>query len=100
MGSLPKDELTAADVRAIIAKGWSSRGGDPASEGADIELPENCYGLDKVPHGWLFPQGLLISVELSLTVQSTRLYTMAELVRLGPVCERAYPRSLSLGLGE
>jgi sterol 3beta-glucosyltransferase len=48
-----------ADVRAIIAKGWSSRGGDPAKEGEDIELPSSCYGLEKVPHGWLFPKSML-----------------------------------------
>ncbi|WVQ77692.1 hypothetical protein IAR50_007382 [Cryptococcus sp. DSM 104548] len=45
-----------ADVRAIIAKGWSSRGGDPAKEGEDIEFPANCYGVDKIPHAWLFPR--------------------------------------------
>ncbi|RXK41092.1 hypothetical protein M231_01495 [Tremella mesenterica] len=43
-------------VRAIIAKGWSSRGGDPAKEGENIEFPDSCYGLEKVPHGWLFPK--------------------------------------------
>jgi sterol 3beta-glucosyltransferase len=47
----------AADVRAIIAKGWSSRGGDPAKEGGNIEFPDSCFGLEKVPHGWLFPRG-------------------------------------------
>ena len=45
-----------AGVRAIIAKGWSSRGGDPSKEGEQIEMPPSCYGLDKVPHGWLFPR--------------------------------------------
>jgi sterol 3beta-glucosyltransferase len=49
-----------ADVRAIIAKGWSSRGGDPAKEGGNIEFPDSCFGLEKVPHGWLFPRGMLI----------------------------------------
>jgi len=44
-------------VRAIIAKGWSSRGGDPAKEGGNIEFPDSCFGLEKVPHGWLFPRG-------------------------------------------
>lgn len=43
-------------VRAIIAKGWSSRGGDPAKEGEAIDMPDSCYGLEKVPHGWLFPR--------------------------------------------
>jgi sterol 3beta-glucosyltransferase len=50
------DDLTSAGVRAIIAKGWSSRGGDPELEGEDIVFPESCYGLDKVPHAWLFPK--------------------------------------------
>ncbi|WVF72866.1 hypothetical protein IAT40_007684 [Kwoniella sp. CBS 6097] len=45
-----------AGVRAIIAKGWSSRGGDPATEGEDIEFPASCFGVDKIPHGWLFPK--------------------------------------------
>lgn len=46
-----------ANVWAIIAKGWSSRGGDPAKEGQNITFPESCYGIDKVPHAWLFPRG-------------------------------------------
>ncbi|OCF37991.1 hypothetical protein I316_00215 [Kwoniella heveanensis BCC8398] len=45
-----------AGVRAIIAKGWSSRGGDPATEGEDIEFPASCFGVEKIPHGWLFPK--------------------------------------------
>ncbi|WVR00064.1 hypothetical protein IAU59_007206 [Kwoniella sp. CBS 9459] len=45
-----------AGVRAIIAKGWSSRSGDPATEGEDIEFPASCFGVDKIPHGWLFPK--------------------------------------------
>ncbi|KAK6910724.1 hypothetical protein I203_104756 [Kwoniella mangroviensis CBS 8507] len=45
-----------ADVRAIIAKGWSSRGGDPAKEGEDIAFPASCFGVDKIPHSWLFPK--------------------------------------------
>ncbi|KIR31721.1 sterol 3beta-glucosyltransferase [Cryptococcus deuterogattii MMRL2647] len=45
-----------ANVWAIIAKGWSSRGGDPAKEGQNITFPESCYGIDKVPHAWLFPR--------------------------------------------
>ncbi|WWC71508.1 uncharacterized protein I206_105466 [Kwoniella pini CBS 10737] len=45
-----------ADVRAIIAKGWSSRGGDPAKEGQDIQFPSNCFGVEKIPHSWLFPK--------------------------------------------
>jgi sterol 3beta-glucosyltransferase len=49
-----------ADVRAIIAKGWSSRGGDPANEASSIGFPDSCFALDKVPHGWLFPKSMTI----------------------------------------
>ncbi|OXC68989.1 hypothetical protein AYX13_02600 [Cryptococcus neoformans] len=45
-----------ANVCAIIAKGWSSRGGDPAKEGQNITFPESCYDIDKIPHAWLFPR--------------------------------------------
>lgn len=48
-----------ANVRAIIAKGWSARGSSDKEGGANedpIEYSENCYSLDKVPHGWLFPR--------------------------------------------
>lgn len=45
-----------ADVRAIIAKGWSSRGNDPGKEGEQIQFPESCFALEKVRHGWLFPK--------------------------------------------
>lgn len=51
------DSIFVANVWAIIAKGWSSRGGDPAKEGQNIAFPESCYGIDKVPHAWLFPRG-------------------------------------------
>lgn len=51
------DSIFVANVWAIIAKGWSSRGGDPAKEGQNITFPESCYGIDKVPHAWLFPRG-------------------------------------------
>jgi sterol 3beta-glucosyltransferase len=45
---------STADVRAIVAKGWSTR---DAKEGEDpVQWPDNCYPLDKVPHGWLFPK--------------------------------------------
>ncbi|KAL1413559.1 hypothetical protein Q8F55_001333 [Vanrija albida] len=45
-----------ADVRAIIAKGWSARDADKEKNQEEVEYPENCYPLDKVPHGWLFPK--------------------------------------------
>jgi sterol 3beta-glucosyltransferase len=43
-------------VRAIISKGWSSRMSKPNEKAAEIEIPPQCYMLDKVPHDWLFPQ--------------------------------------------
>jgi len=60
-------QLTIADVRAIIAKGWSSRGGE--DEGPEVEFPDFCYNLDKVPHGWLFPKSecsLILCCRVSL----------------------------------
>jgi sterol 3beta-glucosyltransferase len=53
---IDQDHPSTADVRAIVAKGWSSRGQDPAKEGEDIIFPAQCYALDKIPHGWLFPR--------------------------------------------
>jgi sterol 3beta-glucosyltransferase len=45
-----------AGVRAIIAKGWSSRGGKGGDSESSPQYSSNCYALDKVPHGWLFPR--------------------------------------------
>lgn len=46
-----------ADVRAIIAKGWSSKGADEDDDQGDApEFSSNCYPVDKIPHGWLFPK--------------------------------------------
>jgi len=42
-------------VRAIISKGWSARMSKIAEE-PEVEIPPECYQLDKVPHDWLFPQ--------------------------------------------
>ena len=41
-----------ADVRAIIAKGWSNRGGEVGKDGLPIvgEMPEDCcYPVSTVP---------------------------------------------------
>jgi len=48
----------SADVRAIIAKGWSSKGAaTPSKEKSEPpSYSDNCYPVDKVPHGWLFPK--------------------------------------------
>lgn len=56
MSSGVRHLLTLADVRAIVAKGWSARSSDGTNQKDDVTLPDSCYGLDKVPHGWLFPK--------------------------------------------
>ncbi|KAJ7109698.1 glycosyltransferase family 1 protein [Mycena crocata] len=45
-----------ADVRAIISKGWSARMSKGIDKYPEVEIPPECYQLDKVPHDWLFPQ--------------------------------------------
>ncbi|KAJ7505356.1 glycosyltransferase family 1 protein [Mycena galericulata] len=45
-----------ADVRAIISKGWSARMSKGTDKDPEVEIPPECYQLDKVPHDWLFPQ--------------------------------------------
>ncbi|KAJ7794128.1 glycosyltransferase family 1 protein [Mycena olivaceomarginata] len=45
-----------ADVRAIISKGWSARMSSGQDKDPEVEIPPECYQLDKVPHDWLFPQ--------------------------------------------
>ncbi|VDC02382.1 unnamed protein product [Peniophora sp. CBMAI 1063] len=48
--------VVKADVRAIVSRGWSARMAKPGAEVEEVEYPEQCYVLDKVPHDWLFPQ--------------------------------------------
>ncbi|CBQ72895.1 probable Ugt53a1-UDP-glucose:sterol glucosyltransferase Ugt53A1 [Sporisorium reilianum SRZ2] len=73
--------VRSADVRAIVAKGWSGRGGskpkkkkphmqhhnsslshtdaeDTATEDEqhEVEIPDDVFVVDSVPHDWLFPQ--------------------------------------------
>ncbi|KAJ6508847.1 glycosyltransferase family 1 protein [Mycena sanguinolenta] len=45
-----------ADVRAIISKGWSARMSSGHDKDPEVDIPPECYQLDKVPHDWLFPQ--------------------------------------------
>ncbi len=74
-----------ADVRAIVAKGWSGRGGSKKKKKpnkhapqapqqydesahadseheheheseAEIEIPDDVFVVDSIPHDWLFPQ--------------------------------------------
>ncbi|KAJ7095901.1 glycosyltransferase family 1 protein [Mycena belliarum] len=44
-----------SDVRAIISKGWSARMSKGNDKDPEVEMPPECYSLDKVPHDWLFP---------------------------------------------
>jgi sterol 3beta-glucosyltransferase len=41
--------LKAANVRAILVKGWGGLG-------KGIEVPENVFQINAIPHEWLFPQ--------------------------------------------
>ncbi|KAF8073827.1 glycosyltransferase family 1 protein, partial [Lyophyllum atratum] len=44
-----------SDVRAVIAKGWSSRMNRPGDDkDMQVEIPPECYMIDKIPHDWLF----------------------------------------------
>ncbi|KAF8631804.1 hypothetical protein AX17_005019 [Amanita inopinata Kibby_2008] len=47
--------VTQSGVRAIISKGWSNRM-SKIPDAAEVEIPPECYMLDKVPHDWLFPR--------------------------------------------
>lgn len=46
-----------AGVRAIVSKGWSSRGQDGAERKVHLDAaPEQVFLVDSIPHDWLFPQ--------------------------------------------
>ncbi|THG98495.1 hypothetical protein EW026_g3693 [Hermanssonia centrifuga] len=45
--------VTKSGVRAVISRGWSNRMSKVTE--SDVEIPEECYMIDKVPHDWLFP---------------------------------------------
>ncbi|PWN52669.1 hypothetical protein IE53DRAFT_384854 [Violaceomyces palustris] len=53
-----------ADVRAIVAKGWSARmSGSSSSKKKKTDasehefvIPEEVFAVDSIPHDWLFPQ--------------------------------------------
>ncbi|GLB38496.1 putative glycosyltransferase family 28 N-terminal domain [Lyophyllum shimeji] len=44
-----------SDVRAVVAKGWSARRSDER-DAAEVEIPPECYVVEKIPHDWLFPR--------------------------------------------
>lgn len=49
------EAVKKADVRAIVAKGWSGR--ESKDEGGEEpEVPEEVYVVDSIPHDWLFPK--------------------------------------------
>lgn len=45
-----------SDVRAVISKGWSARMSKSNEQETEVEIPPECFLLDKVPHDWLFPR--------------------------------------------
>jgi sterol 3beta-glucosyltransferase len=48
------ESVKAADVRMILAKGWSAR--RSADRTDTIALPDTIYQIDAIPHEWLFKQ--------------------------------------------
>ncbi|KDN52001.1 glycosyltransferase family 1 protein [Tilletiaria anomala UBC 951] len=53
------EAVVKADVRAIIAKGWSGRMSEKKGkeDGEDsVKPPEECFVVDSIPHDWLFPR--------------------------------------------
>jgi sterol 3beta-glucosyltransferase len=50
------DSVLKADVRCVLAKGWSDRLGDPKAAKVEFDLPAEVFKIDKAPHDWLFKQ--------------------------------------------
>lgn len=50
------DAVLKADVRCILAKGWSDRLGDPAAIQTEVPLPPQIHQIKSAPHDWLFRQ--------------------------------------------
>ncbi|KAK3357606.1 CHIP6 protein [Lasiosphaeria hispida] len=44
------EAVKLAGVRALVSKGWGGLGSD------SLDVPENIFLLDNVPHDWLFPK--------------------------------------------
>ncbi|WWD19120.1 hypothetical protein CI109_103578 [Kwoniella shandongensis] len=59
---VPRPNAMTKSIIKAVEKGWSSRGGDPAKEGEEIVFPPSCYGVDKIPHSWLFPRVAMLTV--------------------------------------
>ncbi|ETN45293.1 uncharacterized protein HMPREF1541_09124 [Cyphellophora europaea CBS 101466] len=50
------DSVLKADVRCILAKGWSDRLGDPSAIKTELPLPPEIFQIKAAPHDWLFRQ--------------------------------------------
>lgn len=50
------EAVKAADVRAIVSKGWSDRMSNKDGKKQEEQPPECVYVVDSIPHDWLFPQ--------------------------------------------
>ncbi|KAH8104667.1 glycosyltransferase family 1 protein [Cristinia sonorae] len=48
--------VVKSDVRAIVSKGWSARMAKDSEKQKEVEMPKECYAIDKIPHDWLFPK--------------------------------------------
>ncbi|KAE8210793.1 hypothetical protein CF327_g5378 [Tilletia walkeri] len=47
--------VKAADVRAIVSKGWSARMQKGKAK-EEEPIPAECFVVDSIPHDWLFPR--------------------------------------------
>jgi sterol 3beta-glucosyltransferase len=50
------ESVLKADVRCVLAKGWSDRLGDPSALKAEVPLPPEIHQIKAAPHDWLFKQ--------------------------------------------
>lgn len=48
------DSVVKADVRCVLAKGWSDRLGDPSAVKTEVPLPAEIFQIKSAPHDWLF----------------------------------------------
>ncbi|KAL9936901.1 hypothetical protein V8E36_004136 [Tilletia maclaganii] len=48
--------VKAADVRAVVSKGWSARMHKGGGSKEEEPVPPECYVVDSIPHDWLFPR--------------------------------------------
>ncbi|ODQ56617.1 UDP-Glycosyltransferase/glycogen phosphorylase [Saitoella complicata NRRL Y-17804] len=53
------ESVVNADVRCILSKGWSERGGSEEKKDKDeveVPLPDSMHQIESAPHDWLFPR--------------------------------------------